>query len=118
MDHVSGIDARSKAFKSIVSESLVEKDYCRRGFCLLAKRQKIKGCEVDLIFYDPSGQIVFLEVKAGAFDWVIERWCQSDQQLRQQRVLKYCLERGFKVSWMLAVVSKGQIKYLNLLDSL
>ena len=116
LDLASGIAVHSKAFKSIASEEQVAVDFCGRGFFLLAKRQKIKGCEVDLIFYDAQGGVVFVEVKAGSFERVIERWHWGRQRLRQQRVLQSFLERGFKLSWILSVAHEGQIQHLNLLD--
>lgn len=116
MDHASGTVVLSKALKSISSETLVQKDFCSRGYQTLAVRQKIKGCEIDLIFYDSLGGLVFVEVKAGDYERVIERWLQSDQRLRQRKTVGLCLERGFEVSWMLSIVNRGQIRHWNLLD--
>ncbi len=113
---MNGIAVHSKVYKSISSESLVERDFCSRGYQILARRHKIRGCEVDLIFFDSSGQFVFVEVKAGECERVIERWQQSSQRLRQQRMLQFCLERGFHVSWILAIVDQGQLYCWNLLD--
>lgn len=107
--------AIAKSKQNLLSETIVEGDFCAKGFTLLARRQKIKGCEIDLIFYNQQ-VLVFVEVKAGNYERVIDRWQQSGQRRRQLRVVRHCLERGFKVSWQLSVVDKGQCQHWDLLD--
>ena len=81
----------------------------------MCSRQEVLGCEIDLIFYRGE-EIVFVEAKSGSCERVLERWMQGKQQFRQRRVVELTLERGFKASWILAVVEKGQVKVWNLLD--
>lgn len=121
MGHASGTenplkDANPRTYKSLAFEKLVEHDFCVRGYSLLCKRQKIKYCEIDLIFYNSAGEIIFVEVKGGHTERVLERWQKSQQVLRQRRVVQHCLERGFKVLWMLSVVDQAKIQHWNLLD--